>query len=479
MTVMGLGLHGGGVGIAKWLMRHGAFVTVTDLKNRNELAGSVAELGRAHLKEVRRYGKGCAHRIRYVLGRHDVKDFTGADMVVKNPAVPRGNVYIDAARKKKVPIETDISVFFMLCPVPVSAVTGTKGKTTAVSLLGAICARHDRRTVVGGNIRVSPMDFLDRLVRGARGSLYVPAPVVLELSSWQLEGLRKYRRSPHIAVVTNLKQDHLNRYRGMEDYIRAKEGIIAFQKEGDVAVLNADDAKVRGMSRKSRSRARRFWFSEKRLKRGLDGCFISGGKVVIRDRGKVTALFPGSVIRIPGAHNVSNVLAASAAAWAAGVSARDIRAAVREFRGVSGRMEAVRTLRGVKYVNDTTATTPDASVAAMKTFSAGGKNIILIAGGADKKLVFNEWSLEVCRRVKHMVLFDGTATTKMERSIKRACPRLPVSYAASMPDAMKLAAGSAKRGDVVLLSPGCASFGMFVNEFDRGDRFTAAVKRLR
>lgn len=476
---MGLGLHGGGVGIAKWLMRHGAFVTVTDLKSRNELVGSVAELERAHLKEVRRGGKGCTHRIRYVLGRHDVKDFIGVDMVVKNPAVPRGNVYIDAAKKKKVPIETDISVFFMLCPVPVTAVTGTKGKTTAASLLGAICVRHDRRTVVGGNIRVSPMDFLDRLVRGARGSLHAPAPVVMELSSWQLEGLRKYRRSPHIAVVTNLKQDHLNRYRGMEDYIRAKEGIIAFQKEGDVAVLNADDPKVRGMSRKSRSRARRFWFSEKRLKQGLDGCFISGGKVVIRDRGKVTALFPGSVIRIPGAHNVSNVLAASAAAWAAGVSARDIRAAVREFRGVSGRMEAVRTLCGVKYVNDTTATTPDASVAAMRTFGAGKRNIILIAGGADKELLFGDWAREAAGRAKRIILFEGTATGKMERALGRVHSKAPVFYTASMPDAVSVAAESAKKGDVVLLSPGCASFGIFVNEFDRGDRFTAAVKRLK
>jgi UDP-N-acetylmuramoylalanine--D-glutamate ligase len=477
VTVMGLGTLGGGVGVAKWLLRHGARVTVTDLRDEHALAASIAELDRAY-RAAKKKRPG-VHRPAFVLGRHDDALFSAADMVIRNPAVPREHPLLAVADRHGVPVDMDVSVFLALCPFPVIGVTGTKGKTTTTSLLADICRAHDPRTVVGGNIRISPLDSLDRLMSLARHRDAVPVPVVLELSSWQLEGLERRRMSPHVAVVTNIMEDHLNRYSGMADYARAKGIILRYQVAGDVAVLNADDRRVAAMGkgRGALGKGRKAWFSTMRLR--ADGCWIERGRIMLRERGKVSAVMPLSEVRLPGEHNRGNVLAAIAAARAYGIPVPAIRRAVRAFRGVAGRLEEIASARGMRFYNDTTATTPDAASAAMRTLGRGpAKRIVLIAGGADKELRFDAWAKDVKRYVKHLVLFDGSATPKMVAALGRNRVSVTVAGARSMKEALAEAARHAVRGDAVLLSPGCASFGLFRNEFDRGDQFVAEAERL-
>jgi UDP-N-acetylmuramoylalanine--D-glutamate ligase len=307
--------------------------------------------------------------------------------------------------------------------------------------------------------------------------------VILELSSWQLEGLEKHRFSPHISVVTNIMEDHLNSYRGMSDYVRAKSLILAYQSADDFAVINLDDPRVAAMGERNRPRGasfagRRFPFSMKAL-RG-DGCFVRAKKIVLRRQGKVSEVLPLSSLRLAGEHNVPNVLAACAAASVMGVPLKTMRSAVRQFRGIDGRLQEVGVVRGVRYVNDTTATMPDASIAALKAFASGRtKRTVLIAGGAKKGLQYKEWAAAVKKYAKTVILLDGTETPTLERELQRAGYSGEVWLVDSMKKAVMVAHNISERGDVVLMSPACSSFGLFVNEFDRGDQFAKAVRRLK
>ncbi|MEK7546332.1 MAG: UDP-N-acetylmuramoyl-L-alanine--D-glutamate ligase [Patescibacteria group bacterium] len=458
ITVMGLGLNQGGLGISAWLLRQGARLTITDLKTRSQLAPSVKALAAV---------KG-AHPVRYVLGRHCKEDFRNADMIIQNPGVPRDSEFLKIARKAGVPIESDISIFFRLCPHPIVGVSGTKGKTTVTALLGAMLERGLGTAFVAGNIRKSPLDGYVMEVKR-------PIPIVLELSSWQLESLKAAGMSPSIAVLTNVLPDHLNRYDGMKDYAAAKELIYAWQLPTGVAIVPYDDAYTRKMG--ARVRGERFWASMRPLPQEQNGLFFRGKKAVVRSQGIEIALFDAKDVRMPGAHNLWNALLAAGAAYLRGAKPEAIRAALRAFKGVPHRLERVRDLRGVAYWNDTAATTPEASVAAMETVFAKKKGV-LIAGGADKELVFGAWAKAVKRRAKKVILFKGTATPKMRAALARTGVKIE-DDATSMREAVTRAASAAKKGEAVLLSPGCASFGIFINEFDRGDQFRSEAKKLR
>lgn len=483
---MGLGLHGGGLGIAKWLLRAGARLTVTDLKSSHDLKQSVASLNKEYVVLKKRVSRAVkTWRPKYVLGRHVEGDFKTAELVIRNPAVRRNNKYLMLAQQRRIPVETEAALFLLLCPFPVTAITGTKGKSTTTALLGEIAKQYDARTVIGGNIRISPFDALDRLLRLAARRVGRPVPVILELSSWQLEGLEQHRFSPHIGVVTNVLEDHLNTYSGLDEYARAKSLIIAYQTTDDWAILNLADKRVAALGAKIRPShssfaGQRFPFSHQQIFRG-SGCFVRQGKIIILDHGQERELLPLSALRLSGEHNVSNVLAACAAAYVMGIPIRTIAAVVRCFRGIEGRMQEIATIRGVKYINDTTATMPDASVAAMKAFSAGQKTkrVILIAGGAQKSLRYQAWAKAAKKYTKAMVLLEGTETPTLERELQRVGYSGEVWLANSMRKAVLLAAGLADRGEVVLLSPACSSFGLFINEFDRGERFVRAVKNLK
>ncbi|MBI2624309.1 UDP-N-acetylmuramoyl-L-alanine--D-glutamate ligase [Candidatus Parcubacteria bacterium] len=421
VLIMGLGLHGGGVGAARFFVGTGARVTVTDLRTAKELAPSLHTL----------QGLG----IKYVLGRHRERDFHKADLVIQNPGVPNSSPYLAAARKAGVPIDTDVGVFAVLCPAPTIGITGTKGKSTTATLIAECLRRTYRDVVLAGNIRTSVLEVLPRIRATSK--------VVLELSSWQLEGLERKRYAPHIAVITNIFPEHLNRYPSFAAYIRAKALITRFQTASDHLFLKRGDAMARKAVSKTKA-AMHFWSSQDRLPSGVS---------------------------LLGEHNRANLRAAQAVARFLGVPNRDIIRVFRRFRGLAGRLEVVRRVGGVTFVNDTTATMPQAAIAAIRSMPIAP---VVIAGGADKNLDYRGLAETLRRKTKAFILLKGTATDKIKAALGGEAPETD-----SMSAAVRFACSKAKRGDFVLLSPGAASFGLFRHEFDRGEKFVAAVRRLR
>ena len=459
VLVMGLGLHGGGLGVTRWLIGQGAEVTVTDLKTAEQLRASVAAL--------------VGQPVRFVLGRHDAADFATADLVIRNPGVPSQSPYLQIARDHGVPVEMEMGLFFHLCPAPILAVTGTKGKTTVTSLTGAIIRRSRPDAVIAGNIAGGSQQWHGDLpALELLPHIHADTPVILELSSWQLEGL-SVNSAPHIAAVTNVLPDHLNRYASMADYAASKVLIFEHQRPSDTVVLNYDNAITCGFA--AEAPAKVAWFSRKCA---VQGAFLAGDEIRWQWRGEVTSLASLADVRIPGLHNVENVLAAAALAMVWGASPQDVRAAIREFPGVPHRLEFVAQVGGVRYYDDTTATTPDATIGALEAFSVDVP-IILIAGGSDKGLDYAQVARAIAQRVKSVVLLGGAGTDKIESALRawHAGDRIAGRF-----DSMEKAVASARQlatpGDVVLLSPACASFGMFANEFQRGDQFKQLVKDL-
>ena len=436
VTVMGLGLHGGGVGVVKFLAKQRAKILVTDLKTRKELGES--------LKKLKKYKK-----IKYILGKHRMEDFKNTDLIIKNPGVPKESGYLQIARKNKVPIETDIGLFFELCPSKkIIGVTGTKGKSTVTTLIAKLLATK-YHAVLAGNIRTSALEELPKINKNTN--------IVLELSSWQLEDLKGHKKSPWIAVITNIMQDHLNRYRGIKDYIEAKKLIFKFQKPDDFLILNSDDKIVNKFAKEAEA------------------------KIIFYSKKQAFKYFKES--SLVGEHNLSNLSAALAVVKLLKIPISSIKKVIKTFQGIEGRLELVKEIGGIKYYNDTTATTPEATIAALKSLfhpaKAGQANIILIAGGADKNLNFQELAKVISKRVKSLILLPGTATRKLT-NLRPAYRRgkLVARRAKNMKEAVKIASKTAEKGDVVLLSPGCASFGLFQHEFDRGKQFQKCIKNL-
>ncbi len=434
VIVMGLGLHGGGVGVVKFLAQQRARILVTDLKTNKELKES--------LKKIEKF-----KNIKYILGKHRAGDFKDADLIIKNPGVPRDSKHLKIARKNKIPIETDIGIFLELCPSKkIIGVTGTRGKSTTATLIAKLLSAK-YKTVLAGNIRTSVLEELPKIDKNTI--------VVLELSSWQLEDAKNHKKSPWIAVITNIRQDHLNRYKSMKEYIKAKELIFKFQKPDDYLILNRNDNIVRRFNQKSKSKI--IFYSKNQVKKYQ------------------------KYIKILGKHNLSNISAAIAVAKIFRIKDRDIKKTLENFKGIKGRIEFIKKIRGIKYYNDTTATTSDATVAALYSFPKE-ENIILIAGGADKNLNFREMVKEILKRVKFLILLPGTATEKIKQEfrIQNSESRIHDMSAEvkTMKEAVEIAKRQAERGDIIILSPGCASFGLFQHEFDRGEQFQKCIKNL-
>ena len=455
VLVFGLGVHGGGIGVARWLVTQGARVTVTDMKHADELQSSLDAL------------RGLP--IEYVLGEHREQDFLNADLIVRNPAVPRESKWLAFAAEHNIPVEMEMGLFVQRLPrgmAQVIGITGTKGKTTTTLMVGEILKRANPKTVVAGNLRVSALDLLERID--------AETPVVLELSSWQLEAFPQHKISPHIAAITNIAPDHLNRYRDMDDYANAKRIIYNYQQPGDFIVLNFDN-KI--LTQLPRGFGKVIWTSAKRSLN--QGAYRNKNMLVFRDEAGVRKMIDVNELRVAGEHNIENALTAIAIATSWGATPEQIAQALREFRGAPHRQELVREIRGVRYINDTTATAPAASIAAINTFAASAKNIILIAGGSDKGLDFAVMAQAIVSKVKHVILLEGSATEKLERAIVEANgSSLIVGRLDSLVKAVERARELASDGDVVLLSPGCASFGMFANEFERGEEFIKIVGLL-
>ena len=451
ITVMGLGLFGGGVGVARFLTNQGARVTVTDLKGSMELAPSMKQL------------EGLP--ISFKLGGHCESDFADADMVIINPAVPRNSKFIQIAQNHDVPLNTEMNLFFQFCPAPIIGITGSNGKSTTTTLTAKILEQTPRKTWMGGNIGKSLLNNLDEIKQDDI--------VVVELSSFQLAELRNIKKSPHISVLTNLSPNHLDRHGDMDDYIHAKKGIIEHQTSSDYAILNYDDPELRRW--KGEYKGRVLWYSARLPLR--EGVSIKDKSMVIAIDG-VSIAVPGlSAVKLPGVHNLQNIFAASCAAYLAGAKGNHIRKEITAFTGLEHRLEFVREVGGVRYFNDSKATTPESAIAAISAFPSP---VILIAGGSDKGSSFEAFA-EACVKHTRSVILIGKTAQKIKGLIqgKKGTGETPaVSTPETFKDAFTQAHRTAQAGEVVLLSPACASYDMFTNYEDRGRQFKEMAHTL-
>ena len=450
VTIVGLGKGRTAAGIARFLVANGAAVTITDPKTRDQLAEGIGRLG--------------ATPAELVLGpSSDDAALADPDYVfVINGVRPR-SATVQRARQRGIPVLTEIGLFFRLCPAPIVGITGTKGKSTTFTLISRILEKGPKRVVTGGNIGTSIIDLLDRI-----------SPddiVVLELSSFQLETLG---RSPHVAVITNVLEDHLDHHGTRDAYVAAKRNILAWQGPRDIAVLNLDDPTTVALHTGAASEIRGYSLAL-RPKRGAYR--DADGTLALVDGATRRPVLHERELRVPGRHNVSNALAALIVGDLHAVPIEAIADAVRAFSGLPHRLEIVTEADGVLYVNDSQGTTPYATIPALTAY---GRPAVVILGGISKGADWTELAKAVVRDARGAVLI-GQVADELAAALERAGAAkrsFPVQRAATLPDAVRAARAMAKPGDVVLLSPAAASFDMFSSYEERGEVFRATAREL-
>lgn len=433
VLIMGLGVFGGGVDCAKFAARFAKKVIVTDKTDEKKLADSIRELGKFK-------------NIEFHLSGHNIEDFMQADVIIVNPAVDEANPYIDAAKSENKLITSQMEIFFQLCPEKIVAITGSNGKSTTTALTAHLLKSiKDRNIWLSGNIGNCPLlETLDKIKSNDT--------VVLEISSFQLEQLARIKKSPFIGCITNIAPNHLDRHKTMENYCKAKESIFRFQKSGDVVVLNAYDEKCLE------------WF--KKYKKTDRKCYLFDREKL---DGRLTKVF-----KLPGKANKENLAAAVTIAHHFGLADEQLTDTVGSFVSLPHRLQLVGTVNGVRYYNDSIATTPESTVVGVEAF---GEPKILIAGGYDKGLDFDNMAQAISDKLKALILIGQTAD-KFEQSIKKTGKVPPIYRAASLAKAVNKAKELSTPGDVVLLSPACASYDMFTNFVQRGNMFADLVSQL-
>ena len=403
--------------------------------------------------------------VRYVLGGHPESLLEGVDLVVVSPGIPLTLPVFDAARARALPVLAEVELASRLLPGVVVGITGTNGKSTTTALAAALLKAAGHYAVACGNFGTPWIHFATK--EGANGSGTVPRTWVVELSSFQLEGIRRF--APDVAVHLNLTPDHLDRYRSMDDYGAAKARIFENQREAQVAVLNGDDPLVARI----RPRARRLAFSRRVAPRMgawlADDLFLAdvtgkGPRVVARR----------SDLSLPGAHNVENALAALAATLPLGVTPESAVETLRTFRGLPHRTALVRTVNGVGYWNDSKGTNVDATLKSLEGFPDGKVHLIL--GGKDKGDDFSRLAPLALRKAKR-ILAIGRAASGIARALG-SLPGVALEVAGTLEKALENAAAHAEPGDAVLLSPACASLDQFRNFEHRGEVFEALVRAM-
>lgn len=439
ITVMGLGLLGRGLADVAFLAECGADLIVTDLKSAEDLAPT--------LKKLKKFRK-----IKYVLGEHRLEDFRDRDMILKSAGVPLDSPFIAEARAHDIPIEMDESLFAKLAlDVTLIGVTGTRGKTTTTTLIYEMLLHAKKklkwkpRIFLGGNIRgVATLPFLKKVKAGDI--------MVLELSSWQLQGFGEVNISPHISVFTNFLDDHLNYYGGSRDaYWDDKAKIFTSQTGKD------------------------FLVAPKEMLKDIQVKYPS-----LKSHFMVPLSVPDSWrLKMKGEHNRRNAELAFAVGEIMQIKESIIKESLEKFAGVEGRQELVAEIGGISIYNDTTSTTPDSLLVALEAIG-GEKNVVLIMGGADKNLDMKPVLDRIPEFVTTVVLLSGAGTTGSEKikPMLESLGDVHLVEAGNLTDALVHAFFYARSGDSILFSPGFASFGMFKNEFDRGDQFNKAVKEL-
>lgn len=441
ITVMGLGLLGRGLGYTKFLALCGADLIVTDLKTKKQLATSIKAL-----KNFK--------NIKFVLGEHRLEDFKDRDMIIKSAGVPLDSIYIKEAQKNGIPVEMDVSLFAKCAPDTILVgVTGTRGKSMTTALIYEILKKNEkflkRRVYIGGNVRgVATLPILEKVKNGDI--------LVCELDSWQLQGFGDAKISPHISVFTSFMPDHMNYYgsttlttgKAMERYFADKANIFKYQKSGDVLIVRPHVEKIISKNIKS--------------------------KLIVADVKNITDY----KFIVPGEHQRENLACAVEVAKQFNIPTNKIKQVVKNFKGLEGRLQYVKTVKGVKIYNDNNATTPEATIAGIRALVENKKEgkIILIGGGADKNLDLNLYVNVVNACCKAIILIPGTGTKKLITNYKL---RITNEIGKDLKDVVRRAIKHAKKGDTILFSPAFASFGMFNNEYERNDLFMEIIKKLK
>lgn len=437
------GMARSGIAAAKLLNRLGARVTLQDMKKREEISADVLALE----------GEG----IVLYTGANPDEIACAQDLIVLSPGIPCDLPFIAAAEAAGIAVISEVELAYSLTPCPITAITGTNGKTTTTTLTGEIMKTAYSKTAVVGNIGVPYSEEVEGLTEKDW--------VVAEISSFQMEKAKEFH--PHISAVLNITPDHLNRHKTMDVYIAMKERVFAKQTAEDFCILNHGDEACRKMADKTAAKV--FFFdSSERL---AEGIYLDGDAIEVRWGAINETLIHVDELQILGVHNYENVMAAAAMAICAGISLDAIRKVLKEFAGVAHRIEYVATVDGVDYYNDSKGTNVDASIRAVLAMK---KPIVLIGGGYDKGSSFDEWTKLFPGRVKHLVLIGVTAP-KVRASAEKF-GFTAISDCETFAEAVDLCREKAEDGDCVLLSPACASWGMFDNYEQRGDMFKEQVR---
>src|SRR3989344_5513999 len=472
VTLMGLGLLGRGAGDAVFLAEHGAELIVTDIRDAEILASSLAKL--------KKY-----KNIQYVLGEHRLEDFRNRDFILKAAGIPLDSPFIAEAEKNRIPIEMDASLFAKLMPegVTLVGVTGTRGKSTTTALIFDILSlakSYQLKAISsvyrGGNL--VPEATLPLLEEVRAGDI-----VVLELDSWQLQGFHDARISPQVAVFTTFLDDHLTYYKGDTDrYFEDKVAIFKYQKKGDILIIGEQVVRT--------------------LRKGLT--FVTKDSPLRKPFVACVADIPADWrIPLPGEHNLENIACALAVAKHFGMPEAAVQKAVENFKAIPGRLEFLREVNGVKIYNDNNSTTPDATIAGLRalnpkseirnpkqspnpqslnakrsTLNAGAKRIVLIMGGTDKGLDMSKLVTEIPRHCKAVILLRETGTEKLKRIMNYELG-ITIEEREMLKECVDEAMKIAQKGDIVLFSPAFAAFGKWCkNEYDRGEQFVTLIDKL-
>jgi UDP-N-acetylmuramoylalanine--D-glutamate ligase len=448
VLIMGLGRFGGGVDAARFAVNAGGKVIITDLASHQKLSDSI--------KQLEEFPD-----IEFHLGSHDPVDFEQADIIIANPAVPGDNEFLEIARRHNKFITSQIGIFFQLCPAQIIGITGANGKSTTAALTAHLLRNVGEKNVwLSGNIGNEPL--LTRLNQIAPDDL-----VVLELSSFQLEQLAQIQKAPKVALLTNLTPNHLDRYDTFADYYAAKEGIFKFQKLDDkfpaVSIFNAED------------RVSSEWFDKYKKDAGRICITFSADDI----SEQIRKSFP-----LPGRVNLSNLAAAMAVTRHFSIADDRLKTLLAQFKALPHRLELVAEIDGVSWYNDSKATTPESAIAALEAFE---QPVIIIAGGYDKNVAFDELGRKIAGSTKAAILIGQTAQ-KIAEAIKvhkgisaqehKGVYDCTIEVVDSLAEAVQMANQLAESGDVVLLSPACASYDMFDNFQQRGQEFCRLVQQI-
>ncbi len=438
VTVMGIGLLGRNVGDIKFLAENGADIIATDIKSERELKKS--------LRRLKKF-----KNINYTLDRHLIADFKNRDFILKGNGVPLKNKYIETAENNTTPVHMSLALALDIMrkegihPIVVG-VTGTKGKSTTTAMIELMLEKSNKTYHIAGNIRgVANLTLLKKVKTGD--------VIVAELDSWQLQGFHELKISPNIAVFTNFFEDHLNYYNGsMKKYFSDKSAIFRYQTKNDVLIMTNE------------AKTAIYEYTKK----------IPESKKIIASFGKDLKM---NHYQVFGKHNEKNIAMTYQVGIALDIPEKTIFSALTKFRAIDGRFQYVDTQNKIHFYNDNNSTTPDSTIISLQSLQKEypDRNIILIAGGSDKKFDYKKMAYYIEREVHFSILFSGTATDKIKSYFR---PRFEgVTETMSMKTAVNVAIDKAKAGDIIILSPAAASFGVFRNEYDRNDQYLRAIKK--